>query len=136
MTRFIGRPTDAESYLLKRQRLRVARDIISEQGNVTDFAKAIGISVPGAIYYLRRHSPETLQVLKDGNRRIALDPGRVLHRLRVISQSKTKVAAAEKLGLSQPGVFMFIKRYAPHGIEDALQDYEEAYGAPLLEDAA
>ena len=98
MTRFIGRPTDSESYLLKRQRLRVAFEIISEQGNLTDFANAIGISLPGAIYYLRRNSPDTLEALKDGRRRIALHPLRVLHRLRVISQSKTKLAAAEKLG--------------------------------------
>ncbi len=136
MTRFIGRPTDSESYLLKRQRLRVAREVISEQGNVTDFANAIGISLTGAIYYLRRNSPDTLDALKDGHRRVALHPLRVLHRLRVLSKSKTKAAAAKKLGLSQPGIFMFIKRYAPDGVEEALADYEEAYGAPLLEEAA
>ena len=38
--------------------------------------------------------------------------------------------------LTYQGVWHFVNRYAPEGIEEALSDYEDAYGAPLLEAVA
>ena len=133
---FKGRPTESESYLLKRQRLRIARQVIAEGGNITVFAKRIGISPPGAIYYLRRNSPDTLKALKDGTRKDVLHPHTVLDRLRVISRSKNYRQAGERLGISNSGVCLFLKAYAPDGVEEALAEYEETYGAPLFEEAA
>lgn len=136
MMRFNGRPTDSESYILKRHRLRIAREVIAEGGNLTDFADRIGVSRPMVTKYLMKHSPCTHQALKDNARYNAMHPIRVLERLRVIEQCRTRAQAARRLCMSTSGVTLFVKRYAPDGVKDALDDYEETYGAPLLEEAA
>ncbi len=120
------------NYIKLRQRLRLARECVSEGLNLTDFAERAGISTQSAMMYLRRHSPATHEALRDGHRKSSLHPLRVLHRLRVISRHKTGQSAAKELGVTQQAISMFIKRYCPDGVEEALQDYEEAYGTPLF----
>jgi len=127
-----GRSTD---YIKLRKRLKIAREIISEGGNCADFAKAIGVTPPAVTVYLRKYAPEHLEALKDGHRRNVLHPLRVLHRLRVLKKHRTKIAAARELGVSSNCLHMFIARYCEDGIDATLADYEEAYGAPLLEAA-
>lgn len=123
-------------YELKRKRIRLARQCISEGLNLTDFAKMAGVSKVAATVYLRQHSPACHAALKNGFRRNHLPPLRVLHRLRVVSQSRTLTAAAKELGISHPALTTFLARNAPDGVELALADYEDAYGAPLLEGEA
>ena len=123
-------------YLLLRQRKRIARDVIHEGGNLTNFAEACGISLPGAIRYLEKHSPDIRRALKDNSRYAAHHPLKVLNRLRVISRTRKRQDAADKLGLSKYGLYRFIRDYCPDGVDEALAEYEAAYGAPLLEEAA
>jgi predicted transcriptional regulator len=120
---------------MKRKRLRLAREIISEGGCLADYARALGISVPGVIQYLEKHSPCTRRALADNNRGRSMHPIRVLERLRVIAKSRSQHQAAKKLGLSPSRICLFIKHYAPDGIEDALELYESLYGVPLLDSA-
>ena len=127
-----GKSTD---YIKLRQRLRIARECVAERQNLTDFAEKCGITTAAAIYYLKRNSPCSYDALKDGHRRSALHPFKVLNRLRVLSRHKTKAAAAKELGVTLVCLRMFVSRYAPDGIEDALEDYEEAYGTPLFDQA-
>ncbi len=130
------KPGKSTDYIKLRKRLKIAREIVSEGGNCADFARAIGISPPAVLVYLRKYAPEYLEALKDGHRRNALHPLRVLHRLRVIAKHRTKIAAARELGISSGCLHMFIKRYCQDGIAETLADYEEAYGAPLFEGRA
>lgn len=128
-----GQPID---YLLLRQRKRLARDVIHEGGNVTDYAKEAGISLPAASRYLSKRAPCLLAALKDNSRYAAHSPHKVLRRLRVIASTPKRKDAAKALGLSVYGLYRFIRVYAPDGIEEALTEYEETYGAPLFEVAA
>jgi predicted transcriptional regulator len=133
--RFDRRPTDSESYIMKRQRLRIAREVISEGGSLVDFARVVGITRVAALKYLEKHSPATRRALADNNRGRSMHPIRVLERLRVIAKCRTQRQAAKKLGLSHGRISVFLKHYAPDGIEDALELYESLYGVPLLESA-
>lgn len=135
MTRLGRRPTDSEAYIMKRQRLRLAREIISEGGSLGDFANVLGITNVAAINYLERHSPACRRALADNNRGRSMHPIRVLERLRVIASCRTQRQAAKKLGLSHGRVSVFLKHYAPEGIEDALELYESLYGVPLFDQA-
>lgn len=125
--------TESERYIMKRKRLRIAREILAEGGSLKDFAERIGISTTGVIKYLDLHSPSTRRALADNHRGNSMHPIRVLERLRIIHASRSLRHAASKIGINHSAVFTFVKRYAPDGIEDALADYEEAYGVPLFE---
>jgi predicted transcriptional regulator len=120
---------------MKRQRLRLAREIISEGGCLADYARALDVSVPAVIQYLEKHSPACRRALADNNRGRSMHPVRVLERLRVIASCRTQYQAAKKLGLSHSRVCVFLKHYAPEGIEDALELYESLYGVPLFDQA-
>lgn len=136
MMRFRGRPTDSQMYALKRQRLRIAREVIAEGGSLKHFAERVGISRAGASLYLERHSPVTLRALSDNHRYNSLDPIAVLERLRVVVSSRTKAQAAKTLGITASGLSLFLSRYAPDGVQEALEEYEFTYGVPLLEETA
>jgi predicted transcriptional regulator len=133
--RFDRKPTDSEAYIMKRQRLRIAREVISEGGSLVDFARIVGITRVGALKYLEKHSPATRRALADNNRGRSMHPIRVLERLRVIAGCRTQRQAAKKLGITRGRVSVFLKHYAPEGIEDALELYESLYGVPLLDAA-
>lgn len=122
------------NYIEKRQRLRLARQCISEGLNTTDFAKRSGISLPQASRWLKLHAPEHLSALKENSRYAALHPETVLNRLRVIAANKPN-KAAQILNMSRTGLRYFVSAYAPEGIEEALSEYEEAYGTPLFDQA-
>jgi hypothetical protein len=56
--------------------------------------------------------------------------------LKVIKASKSQAAAARKLCLTGNAITYTLKTYAPDGLDDAIDLYEESYGAPLFEVAA
>jgi len=128
-----GRPTD---YIKLRRYKRLAATVAYEGGNLKEFAERAGVSAAFATRYLKQRAPEHHRALKDNARYAALHPLVVLSRLRVIAQSRTKTIAAKRLNLTLPGLSNFLKRYAPDGVTEALPEYEEAYGAPLFEEAA
>ena len=134
MSNRLGRSID---YITLRKRLRLARTVIHEGGNLTEYARRSGVSVVSASKYLRKHSECCHAALKSAHHGAATHPLRVLDRLRVLSKQKgDKARSAKALGLTYQGVWHFVNRYAPEGIEEALSDYEDAYGAPLLEAVA
>lgn len=81
-----GQPIE---HLLLRQRKRLARDVIHEGGNVTDYAKEAGISLPAASRYLSKIAPCLLAALKDNSKtmgRSAYTCGRCLCRLPICAR--------------------------------------------------
>ncbi|MEO0955651.1 MAG: hypothetical protein AAFY12_11710 [Pseudomonadota bacterium] len=119
---------ESQRYALRRRRLKLARQCIAEGVNLTGFARRANISVAAAHQYLKANSPETLQDLKDGFRGNCLRPEEVLRRLRILDRQPSLRAAARELGINPTSLCNFKKAYAPDGVNEALEDYEEAYG--------
>lgn len=125
-----GTPID---YIKLRQYKRLAREVIHDGGNLSEMARLAGVSQPFISRYLRKHSPDLHEALKGGRAKRSIPPEVILNRLRVISQSRSLREAGEILNLSANGVHYVVKKFAPDGIEDALEDYEYLYGTPLLD---
>jgi len=126
----------APDYLLLRQRKRLAHEVIHDGGTIREFARRADVSEAFASRYLKQRAPELHHALKQARNARALLPETVLRRLRVIKKSRTQREAAKTLNMSDNSISYFLKTYAPFGVDDALTDYEDAHGLPLLEDAA
>jgi len=108
------------------RRVAIARQVAVDGGGIGDVAKAWGTSAALVSLRLRKHAPEVHADLKSNARSVALSPETVRERLQVIASSKTQAEAARTLNVTSSAIVGFLKRYAPFGVEDALQDYEEA----------
>jgi len=112
--------------ILWADRISKARQVADDGGLINDVAKAWGTSAALVSVRLRTYAPEIHQQLKSNPNRTTLSPETVRDRLRIIARTATHAEAARALNISQAGVIGFLKRYAPFGVQDALQDYEEA----------
>lgn len=125
-----GTPID---YIKLRRYKRLAREVIHEGGNLSEMARRAGVSQAFVSRYFRKHAPDLHQALKEGRAKRSIPPETILNRLRVISKARTYRDAGKILNLSANGVHYVIKRYAPDGIEEALEEYEATYGTPLFD---
>jgi DNA-binding phage protein len=128
-----GTPID---YIKLRQYKRIASEVIHDGGNITEMARRAGVSSAFISRYLRKHAPHLHSKLKEAKSRRVIAPEVILYRLKVIKASKSQAAAARKLCLTGNAITYTLKTYAPDGLDDAIDLYEESYGAPLFEVAA
>lgn len=95
--------------------------------NLSQAAESEGITRAALWQWLNRKGFHDLRRrLADNARWTTLSSQEVVSRLRVVQSSKTQRVAAKHLGISDAAMCDFLKRYAPEGIEDALELYEVA----------
>lgn len=111
------------------ERLIVARQIADEGGCLRHVADAWGVSAARITMVLPEKDADLHRQLRDNSRRTrSLSADEVSKRLSAYAESGNMSATARQFGMTPSGFFLFLKRYAPFGVEDALEDY--------LEDAA
>jgi hypothetical protein len=125
--------------LLLRRRRRIARRVIAAGGNVTDFAAAIGVSVAGASLYLGKRAPDLLSALRWA-RRAKHWPSveECLRRLIAVrdglAAGKTYRRIAADLGMKPPALGMWLARFAPDSVEQAIEDLQPEPVEPETEE--
>lgn len=116
-----------------RARILIADQVIAEGGSLSSFARKIGITTPGALFWLRRNDPERLATLVGGSSRSKHSAHEVLVRLLLIKSCEGIVGAkgrlAKALGINLPTLCEFQKRWAPDGLDAAIADLMPEDGA-------
>lgn len=115
-------------------RRRVGWAVASEGGNLSDFARAIGVRKQAAHKWVSRYASDLHKVLVgDGRRGNVLPPKERLERLvtyrNAIRQGKTQNEAARLCGVSGPRIRVWLRIWAPDGVDQAIEDEIEASSA-------
>jgi hypothetical protein len=109
-----------------KRRLAIADEVIARQGNMTEFAEAIGLSPAGALKWLRGNAPDRLADLVSGRKRSELSPHAVLVRLlwlKALEGQKGWLARVCRVtGVSQTRMHQIRKTWAPDGLDAAIAD--------------
>jgi transposase-like protein len=113
------------------ERRRIGWAVASEGGNLSDFARALGISKQAAFKWASRYASDLHRVLvDDGRRGNVLPPEARLERLityrNAIRQGKTLSEAARLCGVSSPRLRVWLRIWAPDGVSQAIEDEIEA----------
>jgi transposase-like protein len=117
--------TERENHERKAEIYKLMED---PQCSIRHIAKHFGMSNPAVFYYVRRHMPDALAEFRDRKyRNRSLDPKTVLGRLEAVKAGDAagtpRYKVAESFGIKESTLSVFLKRYATHGVDDALQDY-------------
>lgn len=109
-----------------RARLLIADQVIADGGSLSSFARKVGITTAGALFWLRRNDPERLATLVGGSSRSKHSAHEALVRLLLIKSCEgiagAKGRMAKALGVSVPTLCQFQKRWAPDGLDAAIED--------------
>ena len=114
----------------RKARVELAKSVAQSGGSLKHVAEQAGVSRERMHVILKRFAPETLNRLYDNRR-----PGRsmsaqqIRERLLFIKSCDdakiTRRRCAQEIGISETGLSIWIKKHAPFGIQDALNDFEE-----------
>lgn len=116
---------------LLRTRMKQAHEIAGDpDGTLPELAKTWGVTVAGASLYLRRHD----QALRDhfgdrkGNGNL-FSKEDALFRLRFVKKhtglGHSRKKCAELLGIPRSGLHTWLRRWAPDGVDQAIEDLED-----------
>lgn len=110
----------------RRGRIALARLVIAEGGNLTRYARLLGISTPGALFWLRRHANDLVPMLADGRGRHETPIDEALFRL-VLMRAVEDIPGgltrlSEATGMRVSMLVEFRKRWAPDGLDAAIAD--------------
>lgn len=107
-----------------RRKLRVGWDVAHDGGNMTDFARKLGVSLPYVCKWIRDHQ-ELRRALLDGYRRNCLSAEeserRAVYGARVRMGQMRQAQAARNLGISAPSFSVWMREHADE-VDDAIQE--------------
>lgn len=108
------------------RRLRLARAILEDGGNLTTLARRCGVSLKSAHLFLKRHDPGLLRNIATGPRGRALSAHQALVRLLLLKSVEGFVGGERKLanalGLTREALYAFRRKWAPDGLDAAIAD--------------
>lgn len=111
------------------RRIAAARRVIAAGGNFTDWCASLDLKLTTGSNYLKRHAVELRDALRHGRagkQQLPLDEA--LHRLRTVRDARlagrTDGSAAVALGVSHPALSVWLSRWAPDSIDQAIADLE------------
>lgn len=112
-------------------RRRTGWAVASEGGNLSDFARALGIKKQSAFKWASRYASDLHRVLVDDGRRArVLSPEARLNRLTTyrdaMARGDTQSEAARLCGVSSTRLRVWLRMWAPDGVEQAIEDEIEA----------
>lgn len=90
--------------------------------NLTQFAERIGITTQGAGLWLRRHAPQMHAALIQNRRRNELTLDEIRRRLHLLKDFHLGGKQYIDYGISKHALLMFRLRYAPDGVDEALEE--------------
>jgi hypothetical protein len=111
---------------IRKARFATADAFIAKGASLSAFAREIGLTPAGALFWLRRHDPDRLAALVNGYNRTTMTAHQVLVRLLLlkscegISGAKSRLCGA--LGIKLSAMCEFRKRWAPDGLDAAIAD--------------
>lgn len=107
-------------------RLRLARAVLDDGGNLTEFARRAGLKLSNAHHWLKRNDADLLRSLAGGPRGKQYDYHAALVRLLLIQSVDGirggRVRLAKALGVTPACLSMFVKTWAPDGLDAAIAD--------------
>lgn len=110
----------------RRMRFRTADTFIAKGRSLSAFAREIGLTPAGALFWLRRNDPDRLAALVGGVNRTTVEPHAVLVRLLLLKSCEgihgAKGRMAKALGVKLSALCEFRKRWAPDGLDAAIAD--------------
>ena len=111
---------------VSQQRFAEADRAIKDRVSLSEYARRVGLSTAGALFWLRRHDPDRLAEIVGGSTRSKHSAHEVLVRLLLIKScdgiSGAKTRLANALGLRLSTLCEFQKRWAPDGLDAAIDD--------------
>ena len=118
----MGRPGLPASVwaLRKKQAIRV----ISEGGGFDAIGGAWGVSMVHAYVQVHARWPHLAEECKNRRYKCSLSPQEALRRLEIVKRSESQAAAAREIGITDTGLYYWLQRNAPDGIDAALEDYQ------------
>jgi DNA-binding transcriptional regulator YdaS (Cro superfamily) len=109
---------------LNRERVQVLSRLADAGENMTRAAAVLGISGASLTQWFDRHGYDGLRGrLKDNRSANATPESEAVRRLRAVARAGSINEAARSLGLSGPGLWLWLSRNAPDGVQDALGDW-------------
>lgn len=118
----------------ERRRL-VGWQVAEECKSISEFARRLGIQPQSAIKWLKNHDTDLHRALKDAVGHNVLTRDQRLERLRTykaaIDAGLSHTKASMKCGVSQNRMRIWLRTWAPHGVEAAIAD--EQYDDDELE---
>ena len=107
------------------RRRQIADDVILEGGNQVEFARRAGLEHINAHQWLRRHEPDRKRQLA-GRRGRPVELREALIRLLLLKSVEAEgdgvKRIAKVLGVSPAGLYAFVTRWAPDGLDAAIAD--------------
>ena len=108
------------------RRRDIADAVIIDGGTMADFSRRIGLTPAGGLLWLRTYEPDLHKALIDGHRRGHLSAHVALCRLLLIREARAAYGyarpVARALGLTSASLSLFVRRWAPRGIDQAIAD--------------
>lgn len=111
----------------RHERIRRGWAVLEHGGNISAFACTEGISPPSALQWLRHHQPDLLEELKFANHCFPRE--KRLERLIYIRDARARGMKekdiAKGLNIDRANVHKWVQKWAPDGIEAAIEDETE-----------